>query len=204
MRKIILHVVMLGVILLLLSCEEETYVSKRETVSEKVFFESSELPEGAINAVEFLRNENQLNQKSSQSSRAPIPGKFYKRHFVLFPYDWTFADRNRFLQEKIIELGRDIYVVPDDCMYVDTWFIESEKPRPGQDDRDKNLIVASDSDDDIEIDDNGPRGVNGEEGETVIYTSCEQIPLPPMTIDIIIIDNDGDGDNDGDPTRPIE
>ncbi|TCI91512.1 hypothetical protein [Tenacibaculum sp. M341] len=122
----------------------------------------------------------------------------------MFPYDWTFADRNRFLQEKIIELGRDIYVVPDDCMYVDTWFIESENPNLGQDDRDKNLIVASDSDDDIEVDDNGPRGINGEEGETVIYTSCEQVPLPPTTIDVIIIDNDDDGDNDDDPTRPIE
>ncbi|TCI91511.1 hypothetical protein [Tenacibaculum sp. M341] len=64
MRKIILHVVMLGGILLLLSCEEEMNVSKVETISEKVFFERSELPEGAINAVEFLGDENQLNKKN--------------------------------------------------------------------------------------------------------------------------------------------
>jgi len=200
MKRFFLKTILLLSLVCIASCNEEKETVGIEENLEQSEFERFELPKGVINATELLEKNGIKNSSFKRKSTTVKPKPVYKKYYVLFSYEWSSYERFRFLQKVKARLGVDIFVALDHCPYVDTWYIEKTKVFPPKADREKNLIVASNSDK-IEIDgsdDDGPGETNGG-SRSFFYDSCDQVPLPVRVIEIFNDDDPddkGDGDND--------
>ena len=212
------------VLLMSFSCSKEKDTIIIENTTETASNIVIELPENAINAKELLFNKGVLAQKKIELNinyqKELFEGEqiiYYRRVFVIYPMNWTSFDRYMFLSDYIETTGKDVYTAPDNCEYVDTWYIEVSRgyPPSGTQNKSKNVIVATNTNADTTNtnsteDTDGPGAVGGEdkEGED-IYTFCEDVPLPPEYYEIIIKDDTigggdlGSGPN-SDPTLPQE
>ncbi|CAL2093980.1 hypothetical protein [Tenacibaculum sp. 190524A05c] len=215
-KKILKYVAKAMFVLLLASCskEKETItISEDDITIESQILEVDQLPKNAISAEKILiDNGITLNKKQEEivvksKSLEPNQVYLYEEYFVLYPPDWGMAQRLNYLQQ--VRQHREVFVVTDDCQFVDTWYIQVIRTFPFGKNKSKNVVAATTTNtdlDNLDQEDGGPGGV-----ETETYSSCDEVPLPSiydgLTFDpflkpgnVVILDpNKGDNAN-----TPIE
>ncbi|WP_299683441.1 hypothetical protein [uncultured Tenacibaculum sp.] len=163
---------------LIIGCSDESEVAIEGNLI-------TELPENAIRLDNLIlemqqklgvaKSERNLFHKGLGSSDKLGNDIFYEKVFVVFQKSWTIADKLQFYEAMRDREGGEIFIVPDTCEDIDTWFVSTKATIPGRD-REKNLIVASTTtirgnEDNTEEDDDGPKG------SLIVFNSCEEIPL---------------------------
>ena len=178
---------------LMISCSDETVIDENTYLNTVINeYKLSDLPDNIEDLDKIIaKQKEELGIKSQQkemSSRNSFPSYdldynfyTYQKVFVVIPKDWNQFNYNYFLSVMRIKYG-DIKVEPNNCDYIETWYIPNKSTNPllPLHDRSKNLIVASNS------------GLNGntqqqEDGpqlpppftpiEGDYYSSCEEINL---------------------------
>lgn len=178
-----------GVILLLLnflmSCSNEDNIDNNIYL-ETEFNENivTELPENVISLDQLIHDLNAKNESGKLSNKGLGGTKelieddltFHKKFFVVYPTDWTSSNKFGFYQRARIELEGEIYVEPNDCEYVDTWYIPKTFSFKDKNSK-KNLIVASNSGLKGGSGSNGSQEDDGPKDPTDYFNSCEQIQV---------------------------
>ncbi|WP_299683447.1 hypothetical protein [uncultured Tenacibaculum sp.] len=186
MKKITVQIVTAILLWSNISCSNE----KELVIDEQSQNIVLELPENAISLNEIINNLKEELGETSTSERLinsnlggadklgddPI---FYEKFFVVYPRDWTTADKFGFYQRERMK-HVEIFIVTNSCEYIDTWYIPSKNVDDSFRDRAKNLIVASNSGlngsgSSSELEGDGPQlPPNMAE---VYYKSCKEIPV---------------------------
>ncbi|SNR15468.1 hypothetical protein [Tenacibaculum jejuense] len=201
MKKITVQIVTAIFLLSNISCSNE----KELVIDEQSQNIALELPDNAISlqkvindlAEELGKTPTSNRQVSSpdQPENEEVPDQpieensepiSYKQVFVLYPEEWTAIDRLLFYQSKTRDFGGSIFVIPNSCINVETWYIpvtvDINIRIGGIKDRAKNLIVASNSGlsgggsgNNAESDEDNPQLPPGFKER--YYHSCEEVIL---------------------------
>ncbi|CAL2094337.1 conserved hypothetical protein [Tenacibaculum sp. 190524A05c] len=188
MKKIVKSLSLIIITIIIASCSNERElideVSTSNQQPEDIIYS---LPKNAVHIDDVLKN-NGIVPKSKvieNSSRRLSDGVIntgdednevtfsgYLRIFVVFPTEWTQADRIGYFS-RVRAVTPHIFMVQDSCDDVDTWYFPQNAFVPEKD-KNKNIIVATTeevSDEDEEDEEDGPKG------ERIVYNSCQEVEL---------------------------
>ncbi|CAL2080566.1 hypothetical protein [Tenacibaculum sp. 190524A05c] len=195
MKKFYAKMILVLLTLTIVNCTEEKEVIDNNQIDVDSFVNIvTELPENAIHADKVLSDHGYETKSKSNKidTQSGLGGDlqeiiYYKRFFVVYPYDWNETQKLNYLNSVRTHTGKDIYTVLDICKFVDTWYVEISKNTPpfGIEDKKKNVIVASTTNVDPQETnvgaDEGPGEVSGSNNNGLrYYTHCSQVPLPPL------------------------
>lgn len=180
------------------SCSnEKEEVTEEEIIIEEVVLSKSELPENAISAEEYLTQNGIVSKKESKTSLSLESRTntvlVFEKYFVVYPPEWEMSDRLNYLQS--VRKHREVFVVNDDCDFVDTWWIQVTRIYPPMPNKPKNVVVtASTSDTDLDRLDEDDEPGAAEGNEYPQYRSCDEVPLSEI-YDGVVFDPFLDGGN---------
>ena len=194
MKKLYAKMILVLLTLTIVNCTKEKEVIDNNQIDVDSFVNIvTELPENAIHADKVLSDHGYETKSKSNKidTRSGLGGGlqeiiYYKRFFVVFDYDWNETKKLNYLNAVRAHTGKEIYTVNDICQFVDTWYVEVSRNYPPSEteDKKKNVIVASTTNVDPQEThvgaDEGPGEVSGSDRESVYYTHCSQVPLPPL------------------------